>query len=766
MTMDESTLMKSKRRKYACVECRQQKSKCDYTTKFPEPCSRCKKKGIICAVKQGFKRTKKRATAEAIERKIEQLKNHIADGPVSVDDLIRLAKEDEDVDLGQFDNTAFTREQLHILRSEARTPVSRAMTPLTNALNTTVNNGLLSRSLSAEECKCSPKSLGDIYMSSEDIADLFQEFATNYHQFLPVVDLSKGAEKIFSLSPCLFWVIMLTGLRHRSGSIETMTKLSTLVKSILAEITISPIIQYTPTESDEPLLNVASVYSVQAFLLYTFWPPLTSSLSTDTSWNTIGTAMFQAIRVGLNCADFSKDYATANPTLISEQLRTWLCCNIVSQIVASSFGFPAYVSFDHSIITSTDDTRLKAKEHGLVIELRQMSHIVHFESQVQETLHSNPGKPNGLVDKEEQIPLIMVLNQQLDTLESTLLETQNLSQAQPKQLDDIRMFLLLVAKVHLLTYYFMNIGQHTEFETKRGLVKVYNAAIALLEYTNDMCDRDPNVIKYFPGVFVLNIWQSACIVSKLLFSSLISILDVEKCREIYVKSVEFTSTASIIKHDTAYRFSGIMRSIWSMFQNLYDQAITASNAKALDPDFNLKITVKSRMSVSVFFDCLYILKKNSGRAKLKRKLEEDVSAERRAGTNDGRSSDPDDARTIIKTTPLDPSPINAGSSGTTGNIISSSDSKGPSSILSLESVLNKVSPLEQNPYVPPSAEFSHLAREGNSPLSKPALAPQRDIENTEGNNEIMSDSWENWQSDMVWKDVDMLLNEFAFNPTL
>ena len=33
----------------------------------------------------------------------------------------------------------------------------------------------------------------------------------------------------------------------------------------------------------------------------------------------------------------------------------------------------------------------------------------------------------------------------------------------------------------------------------------------------------------------------------------------------------------------------------------------------------------------------------------------------------------------------------------------------------------------------------------------------------ESPNSIMA-GWDNWESDMVWRDVDILMNEFAFNP--
>lgn len=315
----------SSRKKFACVECRQQKSKCDAHERAPEPCTKCAKKDVPCILKRDFRRTYKRARNEAIEKRFKELTRTLTN--LSSEDILKkIEQEQKDLLSGQ----NFTKEKVKKIKklSTTQSNVSSSVPSwdieeITNGdADATEDNKVENEqcSISDQQLVCSPKSLGEVYMSSDDIAELFQEFATKYHPFLPVVDISRGAESIYSLSPCLFWVILLIGLRRKSGAIDLMTKLSSLVKSILAEITISPIIRYTPSENDEPVLNVASVYSVQAFLLYTFWPPLTSSLSADTSWNTIGTAMFQAIRVGLNCAEFSKEYESANSELISEQV--------------------------------------------------------------------------------------------------------------------------------------------------------------------------------------------------------------------------------------------------------------------------------------------------------------------------------------------------------------------------------------------------------------------------------------------------------------
>lgn len=52
----------------------------------------------------------------------------------------------------------------------------------------------------------------------------------------------------------------------------------------------------------------------------------------------------------------------------------------------------------------------------------------------------------------------------------------------------------------------------------------------------------------------------------------------------------------------AYRSSGIMRSIWSLFANMYDawKNDQKEGGGRLNNDFNLGITIKSRMSVNVF----------------------------------------------------------------------------------------------------------------------------------------------------------------------
>ena len=908
------------RRRVACVECWQQKSKCDAYERSPLPCSKCSKKGVPCILKRDYRRTYKRARNEVIERRFKELTENLS--KLSSEELLRHIEEDQ---LVLSDRHNFTLEALSQAKrrkrrkqqqqsldgseSEREHPIHRDNSNSISSAHLTTDSALfsdLSMGMTPEELKCEPKTLGDIHMSSEDIADLFQEFATKYHRFLPVVDLHKGAERIYSLSPCLFWVILLIGLRRRenphtnkngnkTSTIDLMTQLSSLVKAILSEIIISPILRYTPRDTDAPIINVTSVYSVQAFLLYTFWPPLVSSLSADSSWNTISTAMCQAIRIGLNNTYFSKEFVSENAELVSEQRRTWICCNIVSQFIASSFGFPAFVSFDNIVMSCLRADGIK----GLLIpqQLRQMIQIAFFENQIVSTM--SPNLTDGLCSncsttasgEMEKLSLLNLLSQQLAQLEMNLFGTGNVSTVGSTavgQVDDdddrgalcdgIRKFLLLAAKVHLLTYYFFESEVKPCFDIKRGLVKAYNASIDLLNHAYEMFSRDSTIIKYFPGVFVIDIWQTACIVGKLAHSSLTDMIDVDRGKAAYKNAVLLTSRASILRYDLAFRSSGIMKSIWRMFDGMYNDWLaerrshtTGSSSNA--EEFNLNLTVRSRMSVSVFFDCLYLLRGKCGIARLRREkgigqscgdvcqggnkrytnttggdtctngatvcdeqTEAEVEVEVDADTDvegegplhyNGISRKPlaTKARHLIETIPLDPVPICADKVSThihssssriatpdnlSGGIPGQKTLTTPTNdhnttqqvtVTAVNGTPTETASSSQLPFAKPKnnqPSLSNIINTDSNPddqlLSMPqhvagrvpttntttntiantttnAMTPPRDLSASDTPISRQSSgtrlwNWENWDSDVIWQDVDLLMNEFAFNPSL
>jgi transcriptional regulatory protein LEU3 len=440
---------------------------------------------------------------------------------------------------------------------------------------------------------CSPKTIEGFTLTIETIQNLFKEFVEKYHPFLPVVDISRGPEEIYRLCPPLFWTIMAIASRRYQQDGDLMMQLSPLVKTALAEIAISPITRYG-TGEQTTVLNLASVYSVQAFLICTMWPHLTSTLSADSSWNSAGIAMFNSIRVGLHCPGYARDFARIkadNPIYpkVNEQIRTWICCNVVSQAIGGMFGFPSFTTFDATILAACRaDSGMDVPE-----TIRQMMMIQQLENEIEKALNSNLMDPSGLAELSERLSLIQIMAHKLDELELTITD-----------LDDSRRLMLLATRVHLLTYYFLDSDGLTGVKLRIGLVQVYNSALALLDHCDQVCRRDKDFIRYVPQVYITIIWQTALIVNKVLHSQYAEYVDPNAGRVLYYATVQHLAKASILKHDMAYRAAEIMQQMWRLYDSLADKADMRT--------VQAKVSIRTRMAASVFFDSLWTMREECG----------------------------------------------------------------------------------------------------------------------------------------------------------
>lgn len=838
---DDKSDLRNKIRKLACTGCRQQKLKCDARERQPLPCSRCDAKGLLCELKPEFKRTEKRARIAVIEKQFEELKKSFVE-PVYRPLLLATSSPLPDVEgrLSQV-NLNLNLLSLQILQSlglgnlgnlgTSASPIlghgvnaavvgqnlgalglNLGVNPGALGLNLGVNPGTLGANLGPRSSlgtpgkpevvlksspvhlvesalHCEEKTLDDITLSSDTIRRLYLEYVRRYHPIMPVVDVLKGPERIHRLCPALFWVLMFVALRRISADKSLLLKLSPHIKNILAEITISPITRYNPTEDDEPVMNASSVYSVQAFILYTLWPPLTSSLSADSSWNTIGVALFQAIRIGLHSSGSLLGHDNPQQlAMAQEHVKTWVVCNIVAQNIATAFGFPAFVQFE----------LLQPQKLLLPLATRHLMEIAHFEDQVAKTLGLNSTAEPLVAALTERISLIKVLLKQLDDL-----ELRHLFEGSDD--DHYRKMRYIIARVHLLTYYFLDAHKMPAFELSKGLVRLYNAAILLVNHV-EMCQaRDRYFVQYIPVVLMLNLWLASCIIVKLVNSPLKMVIDVDAGKLIYSHAIALVAKALVLKHDIAYRASGIMRNMWQLFRSLDEKNLTG-----------VLIKIRSRMAASVFFDCLLLLRDQVGMAKLNiitdarengdgvadgdDLLEEDdkqaeavvssddESAEKRPSVKSTPSSSSssmrrkkrslsgnDDAeskaRKIIRTIPLDPQPIAAskksnifkvmdGGSDTSPNTsgVSGASGAGGAGVSPMpppaKNTLAFIDFAEKpDGYTLPLSEWKpEMAKGYKQQLESPVVPPTNlELEAFDINN------------DMLWKDVDSLMNDFGFH---
>lgn len=864
-----SELEQRKTRRIACTCCRQQKSRCDAQQKLPLPCTRCATKGLACEVKAGFKRTEKRARLALLEREYLELRKSFQ-GPNGAADILRTASNLPIASISGSPPPALplmfsqqiTTPRLGTPSSQSATVPDRLpifnqypphgqlaskinsqngsndyfngtnlVAPLTNVQLPKSYNELDSKvapsvtiqkdaaqDLPKQVLYCDEKTLEDVTLSSQMIENLYLEYVNNYHPILPIVDITRGPERIYRLCPSLFWVIIYVTLRRFNDDKSLLLKISPLVKNILAEITISPIARYNPTEEEEPIMNSCSVYSVQAFVLYSMWPPLTSSLSADSSWSTIGVALNQAIRIGLHSSgQLLEQYKgveqqASQYLMAQEQMKTWILCNTVSQNIASAFGYPAFVQLDF----------LSAQNCNLSVATRHLMEIAQFEDQVCKTL--NLATFSGSSQNSERLALLKVLGNQLDDLELKVV-------TECSQENGFRKFQFILARVHLLSNYFLNVGNIPALELSKGLVRLYNASVSLIEHVQMSQAKNCRFVEYLPAVSVLSIWQASFFIVKLAHSPMKSIFDVVAARETFGVAVDLVAKASILKHDIAYRGSGIMKNVWQLFRTLDEQNL-----------LDLRLTIKSRMAASVFFDCLSLLRDKVGLAKLNIKTdvrgnsesndddadssEDEMSGHRtgehvsfsddengsfnaqqsdKAGTAESQRTTPGSygsssrnrkkrtlsdtgdtestARRIIRTIPLDPQPISATKRSSIFKVVNGSNQTSPNtggtriedrSVASRTTPVIKIEDNESHSHEAKTDHQSHnIPNQMSSTNSSESIIPSSHILDSEQSvsrsvgpsfnieNLLEQNLFED--NDMLWKDVDSLMNDFGFH---
>ncbi|KAF6013547.1 hypothetical protein HII12_001684 [Brettanomyces bruxellensis] len=499
-------------------------------------------------------------------------------------------------------NTSNTSPNKHTLPNENASPNKHTLPNENASPNKHTNQNTPPNNQNYPAASVS-RTLGDLTLTPGQISQLFSHFVRHYQPSLPVVDVSRGIDCIYRLCPILFWTLMATALRTFSSRTVPREKarrmyfeLSPRLKSALAELSIAPITRYAPSELDEPVLNVCSVYTVQAFLLYTFWPPLTSSISADSSWYSAGIALFQAIRIGLHIPGHSADgLTTNNPRLLREQARTWAACNVVSQIIATAFGFPSVTGVQPAAgVGASIDASI------VPTQLRQMLAVQRFESRLARALNSNPFDPLMLAGLPERYPLLRLLEAELDAL-----QLHGAAAPIDAPIDDFRLLSLLAARLHLTTYYFFDADKAPPYDLARGLLKAYDASLALIRHCTASQHRNHGFAAHLPPVYTVTIWQAACVIARLVLSSYAPLLDVARGKTAYLDAVALCQHASVIKHDLAYRASGIMRCMWGLFETLHRRRL-------LSPT----VVVRSRMCASVFFDSLWILRRKCGMIQL------------------------------------------------------------------------------------------------------------------------------------------------------
>lgn len=292
-------------RRKACVECRQQKIRCDVEQhKVPhDPCGRCKKMGLECRILPTSTRNLRQTKAE-MRRELEELRWNMRHGQAP-------GSTTESNYPGSNASPGMDMEREAYTDPSGRTEASHSMSPGFESRPPTRkgsgSNGTI------------PRMLEGYVLDPKRIDDCFMLFFTQYHPLFPILDASLGPNDYYELCPLLFWTIIVIGSRRYAEDPNVLEKSSQLI---------------TPLAFSSMALRSSPIPVIQGLLLLCTWRLPTNSMYKDMTYMMCGSAVHLATQIGLHISGVGQDFARMPVKKDQDQkvfrARLWLCCVIVS----------------------------------------------------------------------------------------------------------------------------------------------------------------------------------------------------------------------------------------------------------------------------------------------------------------------------------------------------------------------------------------------------------------------------------------------------
>ncbi|ODV91011.1 hypothetical protein CANCADRAFT_57386 [Tortispora caseinolytica NRRL Y-17796] len=545
----------------ACVECRQQKVKCDSHEMHPNACSRCALKGISCIVQRDYRRRNKRVRLEQVEKEFQELKKAIAstDSIPSTSTMATTWDAPISLDISNTDSHSDHKSNL-ISWTALQTP-------------------------------CDSKTISDLTLSTEDIQFLFKHFAIHYQHHMPIADLTRAPSDIFDLSPLLFWVIIFTALRRLPDA-----KYRSIYDQLAAKI--KSLVTVTFVHPDEPFPRLPSVYSVQALLIYTLWPPMSYTVGAITSWTTAGLAMFTAVRIGLHrpgrAQDFDRVKVSHRLPEVIEIVRTWIACNIVSEYTSFAFGYPSFSQHETTVALQLQlpsafaaPPRIQFQAKCLLLYEQILTTITY------ETLERTDAA--GCAERDR---IIRSLSLNIDTFESTY-----------PNLDVIDQLSIQLCRSSLSGLYLMDYDTDYPKMTYDRYVKAYSSSLAVLKLVIRADSMYPNFLTHSIIAYFFGLVMAMCIIMRLIVLPFLEDDDFISVKQIYFQCITLIRDCSFVENDMAAKLARVLGNSWKM-QDTRSQKFGAT------PFAMPTMSIRTRGTMSVIYDSLWAYRNKYGAKKL------------------------------------------------------------------------------------------------------------------------------------------------------
>ncbi|PSN66163.1 C6 zinc finger domain-containing protein [Corynespora cassiicola Philippines] len=550
-------------RRKACVECRQQKIRCDVEqNRVPhESCSRCKKMNLECRILPTSTRNLRQTKAE-MRRELEELRWNMRH--TSNDPNVPHSTPTSDANMQNYSP----------MDQGSATYSNPSQTDASASLSPAFENGHTSRPATRKgstQTPTLPRVLDTYVIDPKRIEDCFALFFTQYHPLLPILDPSMSPNSYYELSPFLFWTIIVTGARRYSEDPSILDRISQLI---------------TPLAFSSMALRSTPIPVIQGLLILCTWRLSTNSMYKDMTNVLSGAAVHLATQIGLHVAGVGQDFARIPLKKDQDQTicraKLWMHCVIVTScaegipplVIAESFLDGNEREREDMAPYLPGDLQFLHKMH--LILLRAMSAMVRTDLQ---SIHCDAS----------------VLRSLISIFDSQLL---SLAPSSPSELDT---FQLNCVRIHLLAFHFFahptNPGPDQD-----ALTRLYSLCVSTAQTAHTMVQQT-NFATVCPSFVDRTMTLAGFAILKLCRSPLAQHLDLVAGEQAFFKAVDFMNTVSLQKNDLGARCAGIMSNLWGSTKIFLRKDGRVES---------LGLRLRTRLSMSVSFDMFWYWREEFG----------------------------------------------------------------------------------------------------------------------------------------------------------
>ncbi|KAF2122766.1 C6 zinc finger domain-containing protein [Lophiotrema nucula] len=556
-------------RRKACVECRQQKIRCDVEQIKvpPDPCSRCKKMGLECRILPTSTRNLRQTKAD-MRRELEELRwnmrgdgthhpNQFATPNSSMGGVGGVDYSPYEGPSGSFTGGSVTGSSLSP-SYENGGGVSRPV----------------SRKGSGPSSQTLPRVLDGYFVDAKRIEDCFTLFFTQYHAILPILDPTLTPNDYYDTSPFLFWSIIVTGSRRYTNDPTILDKTSQLI---------------APLAFSSMALRSTPIPVIQGLLILCTWRLPTNSMYKDMTHVLCGAAIHLATQIGLHVAGVGQDFARMPIKKDQHQkifrAKLWMQCVIVSIRSSCTEGIPPLVIAE-TFFDSDEKDRQEAI--SLVEPNLQFLHRVHIILLRAECAMVRTDLKSTNCD-------VGVLRSLISIFDSQLL---SIAPSSPSELDTFQMN---CARIHILCYHFFansaDLGPDAE-----SLARLYNLCVSTIQTANTLV-QNTNFATVCPSFIDRTLTLTGFAILKIIRSPIGEHLDQAAGQAAYFSAVQFSKMMSLQNNDLGARAAAIMTNLWS----------STKTFKRKDGSLDsLGLRLRTRLSMSVSFDMFWYWREEFG----------------------------------------------------------------------------------------------------------------------------------------------------------